>query len=234
MDTRRRIARTALIAAGASALLLAGCAAPEPAAEASTTASPEPAPMPTPTQVPLEELELTADGIGDVALGAPVPEQDPATAVVAFDAEACLVEGAAPVEGGSEGAWFAAYEDVPDPWGGSGPAYHLVTADGTQDGGVTAVVVDGGTVTPEGITIGATRDEVAAAYPDAEVIEGQLSDTYVTEGEFGALVIEVATPVDFDYWEPALLDTVIAMRALGPELTREPVAGTDAFSPCPI
>ncbi|MFT4285574.1 MAG: hypothetical protein QM598_12140, partial [Protaetiibacter sp.] len=87
----RTLARGLAVPLVVAALALSACASdPEPAGSTPPpAASQTPSPTPTPTRPALDELVLTPEGLGDIRIGQPVPDADPALAIVTWNARGC-------------------------------------------------------------------------------------------------------------------------------------------------
>lgn len=191
-------------------------ASPSPSA---STASPSPTPSPDPTRPALAELELSADGLGPLALGSP-PDDDPATSMVSFDPEGCVDAemGIAPGDPGA-GLWRT------DPsYAATSPAYGPGSAFGVGVDGDTGAVnridlYSSDIPTDGGVRIGDDGATVAAAHPGAVVVEDYLTDIHIVTGSSGVLQIEVAknAPDLGDYWG-SQVGTVVYIHAVVPEL----------------
>lgn len=194
--------------------MLAGCTpsqiepTPVPVAEA-----PVETPTPEPTKPALEQLVLTTDGIGDLLVGKPVPTVSEELAIVRWEPGYC--QSGMPDTAPYSGAWLPNYPEAL-------PFVVDSTSDGLAGGDLTMIHVSlAGIPTAEGITVGATRAELEAAYGefDDEVSRGPF-DLYVLAGVTGQLSFEVVE------------DVVESMNVtpLGSELRT--TARSDAGFPC--
>lgn len=144
---------------------------------------------------------------------------------VTFDADYCLEVAA------SNGQVYPSDQD-PGRWIATG-SYSAggVRAFGVQvvDGLVTRIDLHfPGILTDGGIGVGSSADEVAAAYPEAEVVEFPASDVVVVDGEGGRLLIEIARDRYLaGYWTPEQIDAVLVINASIDEFGVFNVAGTD-------
>jgi len=218
------------VVAAVLAISLAGCA---PEAAPPEVAEPAPIETPTPTPEPtkptLSELVLTTEGLGDLVVGEPVPDTDPELALVDWDPVNCVVEGSGLSEGDpGAGSWVPTYDD--------GAFTTLTSPD--KDGAIIVISgSDSALATDEGIALGSSVADVEAAYPDATLLEGELSTVYIVEGDAGKLLIEVAIdPADIPgYWtssERYEVDHVIIVSAVAAAIEPYGVAGTGAGGPC--
>lgn len=212
-----------LVLLTSTAVVLTACdPGPSPAPTASSTDS---GPTPTATAAPdpekprLEELTLSTEGLGEVRLGIAPPTDDPATNIVAFDADACEAEGL-------PGIWKATYPDIDLGYGPLAPF-----AIGLTGEVVTRIDVNSPQIyTDTGIHLGSSIDEVLGVYsggPDAVVNHADVSDVYVILGTNGKLQFEVAVDRIPDYWDPAAINTVVFLSAI--DIYTEPygVAASD-------
>ncbi|CAN5263137.1 hypothetical protein BH11ACT3_BH11ACT3_23360 [soil metagenome] len=219
MSLRHRRSVTFLAVAVAATLALSACAIPQ----GDPTQSAEPPTVtatPTPTVVAgppaLDDLVLTADGLGTLVIGQP-PAADPATAMVSFDDDICVYEDYGIAVGDPlAGGWApnAEYGDGSTPTAGIGgvAAFQVLIKDGVLarlDVSHLPIATDGG------LRIGDARADVLAAHPSATlVISSPISEVYRVMGTVGVLDIEVAIEdASFaGYWPPSDLNTVLWMR----------------------
>lgn len=203
MITRSRT-RTASLALGLTAVFLVSGCASEPAAaptaspsSATTTATPPPTQSPTPTPTPTQSAPdidpqdpstwvVTQAGIGPLELGAPFDgalQSMPRDAQ--SDAENC--------------AWTSF-------WSPQDASYQFVIGrDSAGAANAPVIVIDAssspGTIlvasprTQEGIGIGSSLGEVAAAYPDAVPVDSPLGD-----GEGIPRYMQVGDSIFFTYY----------------------------------
>lgn len=208
---------------GVAALALTGCdpdtgADPTPS---DTVASPTATPTPTAdaSKPQLDELFLTTEGMGELEFGETPPTGDPGVNLVEFDSHACDAEG-------MPGLWLATYPDIDEGLGPQAPFAVQVLGDA-----VTRIDVNSSEIfTDTGIHIGSSLDEVLGVYsggPDQVVNHADVSDVYVIKGTKGQLQFEVAVDRVPDYWDAAVLDTVVFLSAI--DIFTEPygVAATD-------
>jgi len=217
-----------VVFAGASVMLaIAGCTStPDSPGETATHAAPKPA---------LADLVLTPDSLGDIRIGRPVPTT---TLIAKYDPTACDLTATGTSQGSADpGAWEANYLNQPTAAGTKAP-FIIVTAKQRPAASVRGLWVwTPGVHTEEGITVGSSRAQVQAAYPNPdEVRHGPLSDVYVLDGVGGRLLIEIARSDNGDagHWSPSQVDTVLWMGAITPHGTVTPIAGTgDIPAACP-
>ena len=184
-------------------VLVSGCAgepSPDPTAATSASSTPTPTstPTPEPTKPALSELVLSADGLGYVRVGSPVPEQPAALAIVSMNPNSCGSPDE-PVELG----WDSTYS----------PAGFRLTI--SPDGAVDGIFVEAPEITtPEGIHVGSTEAEVVAAYgPPVESNPDGAADVYRIDGSTGVLIVEVAADRNLDLGYESQVGTVLWMRA---------------------
>ncbi|MFT4285584.1 MAG: hypothetical protein QM598_12190 [Protaetiibacter sp.] len=221
-----------------AALALSACAAdPEPAASTPPpAASRAPSPTPTPTRPALDELVLEPGGLGYIRIGSPVPEVDPALAIVEWDGTACQWDGY-PAEGEPYvGYWRSVYPaDSTANWPDNQDPYFLLTHGGLVGGAVTLIQAHWGVTTAEGIGPGSTRAALIAAYGSALQASdhGSITTLYsLTEGSH-RIVFEVADDTGDGYWEPRFVDQVMWMWAESDDRALYGIAGSDTGGPCP-
>ena len=238
LTLRRRAA--ALSAALIAALVLSGCAPEEPAPEPTETvidAGPVATPTPTETRpIALEDLAIGPDGMNDLVLGQPV-DDDAELGLIHLDAAACTDAETgfdAGIEVGDPLAalWIAndMYRDAND------SAYFGVNVE--PGGVITRIDLFTFLIpTTKGVRIGDPDSVVFAAYPDATVITGDLTDLVVVEGEFGKLQLEIAREnglFDTPYWNPGETDTVRYINASYGSDTFTVVASGNIAGVCPF
>jgi hypothetical protein len=195
-----------------SALLasMTGCTTDAtPAADSSSTASAPPSTSspsaetsadPAAETVPpeLASLVVTANGIGSLVMGEPIPALPESTALAVWDPEYCVTESR-PVGDPWAGTWLANYPETTVEWSRTPVQPFTVTPEErVQDGPVIEFIV----WTPElataaGIHPGSTRAELEAAYPSfTSVTNAPMTDIYVLadpDGGTNELWFEVAT-----------------------------------------
>ena len=218
--------RAAVVLMGA--VLLSGCA-PQPSAipSSSPTSSSTPEGTPTPTSNPasakatVAQLVIGPDGLGPLQINSPPPVTDPAVDILVFDPDHC-----AAVDGAEPGKWVANYEpalsaDTNVPFG----VY-------VQDGVLRTIQsYDPDIQTIEGIGIGDSAADAAAAYGAGEVLDekGFNSIVYIVRGLHGNLLVEVLrddAAAIADYGEQA--GTVLSIRVFAPDLQIYGTANTDS------
>jgi len=202
--------------------MLAGCAAtpPHPSSQLHT-ATPSASASPTATTRPaLADVVVTTHSIGDVRLGQPVPADDAATAIVRWDATACVSEGGLTEGEPYAGLWVA---DFPPVTAGGAGAFILVTSDGTRDAPVDYIGVRTASAvhTSPGITVGSSLDALKAAYPSGftQTAHGPNgADVYVVGDASGVIAFDVSAPYPDDPsgWATSDLDKVIGMNIYVP------------------
>jgi hypothetical protein len=207
---------------GVAALALTGC---EPSGgdptPSETVSSPTPTPTPTDdaSKPLLEELFLTTEGLGELGFGEAPPTDNPAVNLVQLDSHACDAEGL-------PGLWLSTYPDIDEGIGPQAPFAVLVV-----DDAVTRIDVNSSEIfTDTGLHIGSSLDEVLGVYsggPDEVVNHADVSDVYVIKGTKGQLQFEVAVDRIPDYWDPAVVNTVVFLSAI--DIFAEPfgVAASD-------
>lgn len=239
MPTSRRGA-VVLSLAVVAAVALAGCTAESPAPEPTETAIgavPDASPTPTETRpLALEDLAIGPDGLNDLVLGQPV-DDDPVLGLIHLDPAACT-----DAETG-----FDAGIEVGDPLAALWIANDLYRDE--SDSAYFGVNVQPGAVitridlftylipTTKGVRIGDPDTVVFAAYPDATVITGDLTDLVVVEGEHGILQLEIAREnglFDTPYWNPGEADTVRYINASFGNQTFNVVASDNIAGACPF
>ena len=228
MSTLRGLSIVAIL--GVAALALTGCeptgGEPTPSETAST-----PTATPTPTadaaRPQLDELFLTTEGMGELEFGETPPTDNPAVNLVTFDSQACDAEGA-------PGLWLSTYPDIDEGIGPQAPFAVQVV-----DDAVTRIDINSTEIfTDSGLHIGSSLDEVLGVYsggPDQVVNHADVSDVYVIMGTKGQLQFEVAVDRVADYWDPAVINTVVFLSAI--DIFTEPygVAATDnVIGVCPM
>lgn len=203
-----------LVLALAVCLAVSGCTpGPEAAPLVEPVPSDTPTPSPTPTPVPvrpaLDELQLTADGLGTLVMGGPVPDtDDPTTTMVAFDPEYCVNEdyGIGP---GDEQAGGWKPDPAYDTPGGS--AFAISEIDGRL---ARLDIYTPAIPTDTGLRVGDARADVLAAYPGlAPVSTSPISELYQVHGTTGDLNIEVKLEGKGweNYWG-GTKDTILVLR----------------------
>ena len=228
MSTIRGLSIVAIL--GVAALGLTGCeptgGEPTPSETVST-----PTATPTPTadaaKPELDELLLTTEGLGELEFGETPPTDNPAVNLVTFDSHACDAEG-------GPGLWLSTYPDIDEGIGPQAPFAVQVV-----DDAITRIDINSTEIfTDRGLHIGSSLDEVLGVYsggPDQVVNHADVSDVYVIMGTKGQLQFEVAVDRVPDYWDPAVINTVVFLSAI--DIFTEPygVAATDnVIGVCPM
>ena len=228
MSTIRGLSIVAIL--GVAALALTGCeptgGEPTPSETVST-----PTATPTPTadaaKPELDELLLTTEGLGELEFGETPPTDNPAVNLVTFDSHACDAEG-------GPGLWLSTYPDIDEGIGPQAPFAVQVV-----DDAITRIDINSTEIfTDRGLHIGSSLDEVLGVYsggPDQVVNHADVSDVYVIMGTKGQLQFEVAVDRVPDYWDPAVINTVVFLSAI--DIFTEPygVAATDnVIGVCPM
>lgn len=187
----------------------------------------------------LDDLVLGPSGLGPLHVGSAVPVAAEGTAVVSWNATACVsTDLGITVTDPRAGVWQARYPDIQQPDGNVAP-FIVVTSDGGRTSPISAIRVWGGGIhTAKGIHVGSTRADVLAAYgSSAKTVHGGLSDVFILTGPTGSLSIEVATQYSdggSNYWPDDQVDTVLWMATTAPAIDPGPIAGTDGgSSACP-
>jgi hypothetical protein len=235
---------TRALACLSASLLLLSLAACTPAASAPTAEptadQPTESATPEPTGPPdLEDLTLTTEGLGTLAIGGPLPEAADESSLIVYDAEFCTDDRTgtpAGIEPGSNaaGLWL--------------PAEQYRTEDGQgfvrapfgvgiwDDANQRIEIEDESLATDAGITLGSTAADIAAAYDDVQLVPEGLVTLHVVNGSAGKLVFEVATEDEKlpGYWEPDILGTVVLARALAADQELFAAAGSgNVVNSCP-
>jgi hypothetical protein len=258
----RRLAVTALVGIALSALVGCGAEpvrpspspeitrSPSPAASAPTaspTVTPAPAPIEppaaifppssTPTQVglpALSELVLTPDGLGDLVVGEPIDSP-----LLTWDAHGCMTpeqESQRQYYADDDPVWATYVPNyteavyVRDGYSYSTPPFHVYDTEDGRLRWLRVAVPD--IATDRGIRIGATEEEVQAAYPDAVRFDKAAGwyTTYNVDGSSGRLVIEIANQ-DFSADGPR---EVWTMMLTEPDGRLWSIGGGDAGGYCAI
>jgi hypothetical protein len=237
----RSIAGAAVLGA-ALVVALVGCAPAthsphhSPAAgPPSASASPSPTPTPVATKPALADLVLSADGLGEIAINAPVPSS---TLLVSLDPNACVSSEAGVAAGAPDAAGWIANYPPPDPANPAAGPFIVENHDEIASNPVDTIWVwAAGIHTETGIQVGSTLHQVQAAYPHPDATQhGPISDVYVIDGSAGKLVLEIARADsgDVGYWSAAQAGKVLWMGAVTPDAHIGPIAATDGGpSTCP-
>ncbi|TBN56458.1 hypothetical protein EYE40_03060 [Glaciihabitans arcticus] len=176
-------------------VLLAGCApsAPETTSPPPAAETPSATPTPEPTKPTVEELVLSADGLGPLRIGEQPPVTHPDVDVVIFDPEYCAEDVAAGWIT-DPGKWVTNYPWGPGEYGK--PPFSVNIVDGVLQALFT---LDPRVRTAGDIGIGSTVKELLAVYPDAVLTRSELIDLYVIAGESGQLVFEAGNDTSIGY-----------------------------------
>lgn len=222
MSIRITLAAAAVIAAGT----LIGCAQSEPQPTVPTDSASSPsaeAPTPTPTspavKPDLEDLVLTTEGLGDLAIGAPVPDAAQPLALVAFDPEYSCYP--------TNGAWLSTYESAP-----LLGTFVIRTENFEPSGAIDWILVNSPLIKSDrGVGAGDSRDAVLAAYPEAQQLPdgNPYVDLYAATGTLGMLLFEIAT-ADSEEYPPHELLWMRTVSVDYPDIY--PVANSGAGGPC--
>lgn len=180
---------------------------PLPVPVVSQTPSPTPPPVPDPTPTPpvatnepeppppskpaLEELTLSTRGLGELRLGAPVPEQDETAGIVRDDPDGCAKLGKTMVGE----AWVPRYSTA---------AFEIFNDyPSVKSGDILAINVRSPRIsTTKGIHIGSTKEDLYEAYDNVFVLsEGALETYYAVKDDWGMLVFTIPVPGNEQYFE---------------------------------
>jgi hypothetical protein len=202
--------RTAVLSTIA-VIALSGCASTANTAGPARSAPASPSPTSAPSRPALSDLVLSPDGLGPLVLGSPVAEQPRGAAVVTWNPWACTGDAA---KSGKpyDGAWVPNYTD-PDAATdfGDGVPFSFIVKNKT-DAVEWMSIWSPEIATAEGISVGDTVTELAAAYPHfATVVHLETTDLYVLRGIKGQLIFEVATKYDANLtaWNPSAVGTIV-------------------------
>ena len=197
-------------------LLLAACsttsASEAPDDNGSSMGSPPPElPTATPTAAP---TVLTAEGLGYLSVGKPVPDVAEADALARWDDLYCQETNGLAAGDPFAGAWVAT---------GAIAGFRLDdTADGLRTGALTLIVVDApGLSTDAGVEVGDTESKLLGAYPSFdETLAPYGPVLYVINGQTGKLVYEVDA------------GTVVYISAQQTSAAPQAFSNNDAGYPC--
>lgn len=186
----------------------------EPTTPAPTTPSDDPVEptdeptAPADTRPPLEDLVISLDGLGPLAIGSTVPATPAPTDLIRWDADFCA---------GTEvpGRWLTSYDDLID---ADGKHWQPFSVSVFEDHVLRINVQVAGPHTAEGIEVGSTLAQLQAAYPGLEKVRSAV-DTGIPIDAWGlrdgetTLVFEVSANGDTPepYWQPDDLDRVVAI-----------------------
>jgi hypothetical protein len=182
--------------------------APDEPTDPEETEEPEPEPEPRPD---LGDLVISPSGLGPLTVGV-APQGNPGEAMIVWDPAAC-----AEIVSGEEeaGRW------VPDGYGpddvdfdGNQTVPFHVAADEESVGRID--VMGQTPVTPEGVGIGTSVEELRDTYPDLQgPYEGVVSRVWWLEEQDGILVLETQGDED-GLRAPGTAESVILIRVLEP------------------
>jgi hypothetical protein len=211
-------------------VLLSGCAPDDADSRAPIAAPPTvtatPTATPEPTKPALDQLVVSPEGLGSVVIGKAPVVADPTLDIIVLDPDYCqeFVDDGRLDEAAK---WIANYE--PALSGTSFEPFSVLVENGVVE---TIAVGSSEILTAEGVGLGSSRADVLAAYPDAELITAFASDMYVIDGEYGQVVIEVATEkITGSVDESAYpIDEVGSLRVIDASIEPLAWANTDAGS----
>ena len=175
------------------------------------TATPTPTPTPTPELPAISSLTLSPDGLGALFVGQAPPVGDPRSDIIVLSPTAC------------QWAVDEGYLDDPAKWvanyapalSGHDPSPFGVFVEG---GVLQAIAIyDDSIETAAGIHLGSDATEVAAAYPDVELLaEDGYSDTHVYRlaGSASDLYIDVLKAESVEYYPEIGAEVVVRLNVL--------------------
>jgi len=200
-------------------------AASDPATSVPTQ-TPTPTPTPTPTTKPtLDQLVVSAEGLGDLVIGEPVPSAAPAISPVTYSSNLCAGTTYDPIPG-----WIANYPHRP---------FALTTTKQAKTGAVSLIFVSSpGIATANGIHVGSTLAEFTAAYgkPD-RIIPANASNLYVITGTHGQIAFDISKQITFGakktpYWSADEVGKVQSITVQPTSATPVSHVGIDAPGGC--
>jgi hypothetical protein len=163
----------------------------------------------------IDELVLTPEGLGSLVVGEDAAPGQPDDMVV-YDPEFCTDARTGLDAGTSPGDEFAGLWVPIELYGAWQQGYvsssFAVAVEGTT---LWQIRVDDELIpTDAGVRIGDIDDDVTAAYPDADVIDNEISELFVLQGTHGKLVVEVARDSGAYQWTGAQADRVISLMTI--------------------
>lgn len=221
-------------------MVVTGCSTAAPRGESprpSDTPSVEPAPSAS-ARPSADELVIGPDGVGDLAIGSPVPQTDPAIAIVEWDPEACTGMGVGLPGYPFDGLWESTVDATNVLWAGR-PAFGIATGSsfaeipGEQVAPVQIIEMWTEQIaTDRGIRIGSTEAEVEAAYPDVEPSSelNPSSRAYLVPGADGTMVIEIGVA---DEWGDST-GTVLVISVIASPAPPVSSLNTESRTDCPV
>jgi hypothetical protein len=228
-----RSARLAIpVVAVAVALALVGCTS---GAHGTSRDTPHPNPSSTaalPSGKPtLSQLVVSADGLGGLVPGQPVPTLPATTAIVSYNPAKCVAvaEGVTAGSPGA-GAWLPAYPKTLT-WSGSGIPFDVGPVDAQSDPISEIEIWSPDLKTAKGVGDGSTVAQLTKAYGSALTVDAaDNSDVYVLAGAKSELLFEVAKPGAGLPLEET--GTVVWMRIVPLGSSQLHIANTDVSGPC--
>lgn len=174
---------------------------------------------------------MSADGLGYLSVGQPVPVVTDITAIMRYDATACASAGAGIAAGSpGAGAWQALYPDGPSSLVDK-PPFDVGPVQSEADPVRVIEVWSPLIKTSTGVGAGSTAEELSAAYGSQLLLDSASnSDVYVLKGAHSELLFEVAKA---DSGLPSReLGTVVWMRVVPLDSEFLHIANTDAGGEC--
>jgi hypothetical protein len=163
----------------------------------------------------IDELVLTPEGLGSLVVGEDAAPGEPDDMVV-YDPEFCTDARTGLDAGTLSGDEFAGMW-VPIELYGAWQAGYVSSSFAVAVEGTTLwqIRVDDELIpTDAGVRIGDIDEDVTAAYPDADVIDNDISELFVVQGTNGKLVVEVARDSGDYQWTGAQADRVISLMTV--------------------